>query len=220
MRASWSFAVAVALAAACGGSTSSGNDATSSGASSADGNVCLPSACDAQQTPAHECVGGVPSPVCVAQPNGACRKQIDCVKPDPTAPPDMRGLSPCDPAACGPEPVFDPADCRYGFAGTAPGCESIDRGACTWRRRCRPKPCSVAEGTCNTVDTSRLGGPCGLDRPCPESSSCASIMVDIGETIGPVCITGNPCTAVTCGKGKSCSTRASYPAQVVCSSEP
>ncbi len=174
-----------------------------------------PGACGSKPVPAHECVGGVPASRCNAVA-GAPRWQIDCVPPDPNAPTDNRGVSSCEAQQCGAEPAWDASDCVYGFAGDKASCESIDRGACTWRRRCRPKPCSPEEGTCNIVHAERLGGPCSGDVPCPSGSSCGYVSGDIGAVKGPVCVTDPPCSALTCGAGKSCLVLESYPIQIVC----
>jgi hypothetical protein len=212
-RIVWSLIVVPAVLLACTGGSSdptAGDGNTSGGLSSAP-----PNACADVPVPPHECVGGVPAPRCNPREGGGFRWQIDCVPPDPNAAPDLRGVSSCADDACGPQPSWDSSECVYGFANQA-SCESIDHGACTWSRRCLPKPCSVEEGTCNTLDRSRLGAPCSAEAPCPEGSSCASITVNIGESVEPVCIEGNPCDALTCAGGRECFFLGSYPAQVVC----
>ncbi|AKU95983.1 hypothetical protein AKJ09_02647 [Labilithrix luteola] len=206
--------LSVLLAACAGRTNSSSNDGKTSGASTL---LCPASACDGQTTPPHQCVGGVASPVCAQQADGSCRKQIDCAKPDPNAPGNSGSVSSCPEGACGPQPSFDPADCVYGFASNTPSCEAHDRSVCTWHQRCRPKPCSIEEGTCNVVDRSRLGASCGLNEPCPSGSSCVGFNVGIGDSIAPVCVEGNPCALMTCAEGKQCAILESYPGQVVCS---
>lgn len=197
---------------ACGGT----QDASRQGSATQGQGAKDPSACEGKPVPAHECVGGVPAPRCNVVA-GAARWQIDCVPPDPNAPADMRGVSPCEAARCGAEPVWDANDCLYGFAGDKASCESIDRGACTWRRRCRPKPCSPEEGTCNVLHEDRLGPPCSGETRCPAEMSCGTISVDIGKVVGPVCIRQPTCSAITCAPGKECMVLESYPVQVVCS---
>lgn len=173
------------------------------------------SACDDGPVPAHECVGGVPKPRCNVV-DGAPRWQIDCVPRDPNAPPDMRGLSPCSPAQCGAEPAWDARDCVYGFAGSSASCESLDRAACAWTRRCLPKPCSLEEGTCSVVDQEKVGPPCSKTGRCPEGYGCATIGADIGVVREPTCIRGPLCDAITCAAGKTCRVTLSEPAGVGC----
>lgn len=209
-------AIASAIVIACGGSTatSSGNAGGGSGGLTGQ---CAATECSGQTAPKHECVGGVPKTGCYPKDGEGCRLRIDCVPRDPSAPPDTRGVGSC-PQGCGAEPTFDPADCLYGFAGKGPSCESMDGAPCAWSRRCLPKPCSPAEGTCNVLDRSVLGAPCGLEdnQRCPAGSDCASITVNIGEYIEPTCIKGDPCSALTCAAGASCIVLESYPAQVAC----
>ena len=185
-----------------------GDDGSKQGANTA--------ACTGKPVPAHECVGGVPAPRCNTVA-GEARWQIDCVPPSPNAPHDSRGVSPCEEQQCGTEPAWDANDCVHGFVGDKGSCESIDRGACTWRRLCRPKPCSAEDGTCNVLNEDRLGQPCSGEVQCPSGSTCGSVSVDIGKGVGPVCITDPPCSAITCAAGTECLVLESYPIQVVCS---
>ena len=171
-------------------------------------------ACTGKPIPAHECVGGAPAPRCNTIA-GESRWQIDCVTTGPNAPLDTRGVSPCDAQQCGSEPAWDASDCLHGFVGPA-SCESIDRAACTWRRRCRPKPCSVGEGTCNVLHEERLGARCSGEVPCPSGFGCSTIAVDIGHGVGPVCVADPPCSAITCAPGTTCMVLESYPSQIVC----
>ncbi len=202
---------AIAALAACKGQTTSVVDSDAGGGG--------PTPCDALPVPPHFCVGGDPVPRCNPRPDGSHRWQIDCVPRDPNAPSkpsDSWGISPCPANDCGPQPTWNDDDCLYGFVPKSePQCESLNRGPCTWNRRCQPKPCSHEEGTCNTLDRSRLGKPCGGDVQCPEGSSCASFSVNIGEYVDPVCVPGDPCELLTCVKG-TCAVLESYPAQVVC----
>ena len=205
------------LVLACGGEQDAGRQGSGSqgqGAQEPDPAIST-KACEGKPIPTHECVGGVPARRCNVV-SGEPRWQIDCVPPDPNAPADVRGVSPCEAESCGSEPAWDANDCVYGFAGKRPSCESVDRGACTWTRRCRPKPCSAEEGTCNVLHEDRLGAPCSAEVSCPSGSSCATISVDIGEGVGPVCVTDPPCSALTCAQGNTCMVLESYPSQIVC----
>lgn len=204
--------VLASIVIACGGQ----QDATRHGSNS-QGQGTGANACEGKPVPAHECVGGVPAPRCNIV-NGEPRWQIDCVPPDPNAPPDTRSVSNCqDHTTCGPEPAWDASDCLYGFAGDTASCESIDRNACTWSRRCRPKPCSIEEGTCNVLHEERLGAPCSMNTACPSGSTCGTVSVDIGNVVGPVCIPEPTCDVITCAHGKTCAVLESYPVQLVCS---
>lgn len=150
---------------------------------------------------------------------GTCGWQIDCADQPP---PDYDGnvaVSSCDgpvapEEACGPLPTYDEKDCVYGFIGE-PQCESYGGEPCAWSHRCRPQPCEQL-GTCNTLDRSKLGEPCDAENPCPSGASCATIYVNLGETVPPTCIAGNPCDALTCNAGRACIVAESYPAQVRC----
>ncbi len=127
------------------------------------------------------------------------------------------GVSPCGDATtgeqCGPLPAYDDKDCVYGFI-SKPQCERYGSAACAWSRRCAPRPCSEA-GTCNTLDRSKLAGPCDAATPCPTGYSCASIAVNLGDFIPPTCIEINSCP-LACASGASCTVLQSYPGQVVC----
>jgi hypothetical protein len=173
------------------------------------------SACEGRPVPAHSCVGGVPASQC-HRVNGEPRWQIDCVPPDPNAPPDLRGVSPCEATTCGAEPAWDAADCVHGFVGTPASCESFDRGACRWTRHCRPKPCSVADGACNVIHRERLGQACFASTSCPAGYACSSVSADLGQIEGPVCVAHPLCDAITCAPGKTCVVLESSPSQIVC----
>lgn len=190
---------------------------TTSGVAGADART----PCDGQPVPPHGCAGGEPVPRCNASDDGRYRWQIDCGPfTEASSKIALCGVSPCEPAACGPEPSWNDDECVYGFAGTEGTCDRFDHGPCTWNRRCLPKPCSEAEGTCNVLDRSRLGRPCGRTEgdDCPSGSTCASIAVSEREHVDPVCIEGDPCTALTCAPGRRCRMAASYPGQLGCSS--
>lgn len=188
------------------------------GTTDAGSSTCAADACAGQPIPKHQCVGGVPASKCNARADGTCRWQIDCVTPDPNAPPDMRGVSSCQPGACGAEPAWNADECVYGFVSPKPSCENLDRAGCAWSRRCGPRPCSET-GTCNTLDRSRLGKTCDAESGCPDGTQCVSFSVNIGDYVEPTCVQGNPCAALTCATGKSCVVLESYPGQVMCAAE-
>lgn len=180
---------------------------------------CSADACGARPEPGHGCVGGYAVTVCT-KARGACGWQVDCAPEPPPGYDGNVGVGSCDGGgqdadACGPVPTYDEKDCVYGFIGE-PSCESYDRAPCAWSRRCRAQPCEQL-GTCNTLDRSKLGEPCGLEAPCPEGSTCASIRVNIGESVPPTCIMGDPCEALTCYGGRDCMMAESYPGQLGCS---
>lgn len=179
---------------------------------------CDADACAARPAPAHLCAGGYAVTVCT-KARGACGWQVDCADEAPAGYDGSIGVSSCasladGTAPCGQLPSSDEKDCVYGVIGE-PQCESYDRQPCAWSQRCRPQPCDQ-KGTCNTLDRSKLGVPCGADVRCPSGSSCASVFVNLGETEPPRCIQGDPCSALTCAPGGECQTQDSYPAQVVC----
>lgn len=213
--------VATALVAACNSKTTPApNNATQAGALEVYRDGCDADACSARPPPQHRCAGGYAVTVCTAA-RGTCGWQVDCADEPP---PDYDGnvsVTSCDGAgttveACGPLPTYDEKDCVYGFIGE-PQCESYGGAPCAWSHRCRPQPCEQ-RGTCNTFDRSKLGEPCdALSDPCPSGSTCASVFVNLGETIPPTCIAGNPCDALTCNDGLTCTVAESYPAQVRCS---
>lgn len=179
---------------------------------------CDAAACSARPAPQHRCAGGYPVTVCTMA-RGECGWQVDCADEPPPDFDPHGSVSSCDgggasAASCGALPAYDDEDCVYGFFGE-PVCESHDRAPCAWSRRCRPQPCEQ-RGTCNTLDRSKLGEPCDAEAPCPSGSSCASIFVNLGETTPPTCIAGDPCDALTCSAGLTCTVADSYPAQVRC----
>lgn len=205
------------LVLACSGSTTPApSPGTQTGTLGTYRDGCDAAACGAQPAPKHQCVGGYPASVCT-KARGACGWQVDCVKEPPPGYDGAVGVSPCGDATtgeqCGPQPVLDEKDCVYGFIGK-PQCERYGSAACAWSSRCGPQPCNQT-GTCNTLDRSKLGGPCGLDTPCPEGSSCASITVNLGEYIPPTCIQNGACP-LTCAGGGSCIVAESYPGQMSC----
>jgi hypothetical protein len=205
----------IVVIVSCGG-TVTRSEAENSGSGGSSIALCPSASCDAQATPTHQCVGGVPSPVCAQLAEGSCRKQLDCVTAAPGDPRNLGGVSPCEVARCGPLPTYDPLDCVYGFTAAPAQCESYDRAACAWTKRCKPKPCAPEKGECNSLDRSRLGEPCGVDKQCPVGSSCVSITIGIDDRVPPTCVSGDPCTALTCAAGASCSIAESYPGQVSC----
>lgn len=204
-----SFVVAglIILAAACNGALDAG---PAQGAA-----TTVADCCAGQPAPAHlsqwRCANGSPSPVC--EPD--CRWRVDCVPSGPPAADGLGVISSCTESQCGAPPAFDDSECRYPLRSGAskPECYSLNRDACTWHPRCGPKPCSVAEGTCDVLDRSRLGAPCGVSGgPCAKGSSC----VYIGEGPDPVCVEGDACTPLKCAPGKMCVVLESSPAQVMC----
>lgn len=179
---------------------------------------CDAEACGARPAPKHQCVGGHAVTVCTGA-RGACGWQVDCADEPPPGYDGNVAVSSCDgggttAAACGAVPAYDDKDCVYGFLGD-PSCESYDRAPCAWSRRCRPQPCEQ-RGTCNTLDRSKLGADCDVTKPCPSGSTCASIRVNIGESVPPTCIAGDACSALTCAPGLACMVAESYPAQLGC----
>lgn len=218
MRFSLPF-VLVGVALLVGGCDSKVADATGNQAETLvvyrDG--CDEAACGARIEPPHPCAGGYAVSVCTTA-RGACSWQVDCASEPPPGEDSSRAVSSCDVGGgptCGAVPSFDEKDCVYGFLGE-PQCESWDGAACAWTQRCRPQPCEQT-GTCNTLDRSKLGETCGIDKPCPEGATCASISVNVGEYVPPTCILGDPCSALTCAAGRGCAILESYPAQLVCS---
>ena len=205
------------LVAACGKTATEDDTGSESGALGAYRDGCDAAACGPRPAPKHPCVGGYPANVCT-RARGTCGWQVDCVA-DPPAGYDGNvgvsscGTSPSTASECGPLPVYDDKDCVHGFLGV-PQCESYDRAACAWSRRCAPPPCDQT-GTCNALDRSKLAGPCDAQTPCPSGYSCASISVNIDESIAPTCIEQSSCP-LTCAAGKSCLQLDSYPAQVIC----
>ncbi len=181
------------------------------------------SACAGKAVPPHACVGGARELRCTTLASGETRWQIDCIRQDATKPVDAgasssppRGMSPCEAQACGPTPAWDEGDCVHGFYGE-PSCSSIDRGACTWGRFCRPKPCTPEDPTCNVLHPERLGRACDGNTPCPSGSNCNTIVANLGDDEPQtVCIAGNPCDALTCAPGKRCRIALSDPGQVSC----
>lgn len=212
------FFVAVALLAACNGSVPASNGSSQSAALTVYRDGCSAEACGARPEPRYRCAGGYPMTVCT-KARGSCSWQIDCVDEPP---PDYDGnvsVASCNgpsgsaEEACGPLPTYDEKDCVYGFIGE-PQCESYGGASCAWSHRCRPQPCDQ-RGTCNTLDRSKLGAACDAQNPCPEGSTCGTIYVNLGETVPPTCIAGNPCDALTCKTGR-CFVAESYPVQVRC----
>lgn len=205
--------LASALFVACGDSS----DPSAGSGQSALGTYrdgCDESSCGAQPAPPHSCVGGYPASVCT-KARGACGWQVDCVSQPPPGYDGNAAVGFCPNAAsCGAVPTYDDLDCVWGFLGE-PSCERRGSAPCTWSRRCRPEPCDRT-GTCNTLDRSKVGEPCGNGERCPEGSSCNSVSVNIGDRVPASCILGNPCEALTCAAGRRCAILESYPGQVVC----
>lgn len=179
-------------------------------------------ACAGKPVPPHACVGGAREPRCNTLANGETRWQIDCIRQDATKPVDAgtpsspSGISPCEAQACGATPAWDENDCVHGFYGE-PSCSSIDRGACTWGRSCKPKPCTEDDPTCNVLHPERLGRACDGNTPCPAGSSCNSIVANLGDDEPrTVCILEPACDALTCAAGKRCSVKLSDPGFVLC----
>ena len=210
--------VAAAIISCGGTTTTDGAGGSQSEALQTYRDGCDEAACGARPAPEHMCAGGYAVSVCT-KARGACGWQIDCASEPPPGYDGNVGVSPCDLSttgeeACGPLPTADAKDCVYGFIGE-PQCERYGSAACAWSRRCRPQPCEQT-GTCNTLDRSKLGDTCDAQSPCPAGSTCASISVNLGESVPPTCIEGDPCAALTCAPGRSCAVLESYPAQVVC----
>lgn len=207
----------VGLVAACGKTTTEDSTASESGALGTYRDGCDADACGPRTEPKHQCIGGYPSNVCT-KARGSCGWQVDCVAKPPADYDGAVGVSPCgsDPSTgeeCGPLPPQDEKDCVYGFLGT-PQCERYGNAACAWSHRCAPQPCDQT-GTCNTLDRSKLGAACDASTPCPNGYGCASITVNIGESIPPTCVAESGCP-LTCAAGKSCIQLDSYPGQITC----
>lgn len=209
--------VVAGLVVACSGKTTAESPNAGAQALGTYRDGCDEAACGTQPSPKHPCVGGYPVSVCT-QARGTCGWQVDCVAEPPAGYDGNVGVGPCgDPTVgeqCGALPAYDDKDCVYGFV-TKPQCERYGNAACAWSRRCGPQPCEQT-GTCNTVDRSKLGGPCDAQTPCPEGYSCASISVNIGEYIPPTCVQGNSCPLTCAAPGASCHILESYPGQIVC----
>lgn len=210
-----------ALVVACGGgTTSSSGTGTQSGALGTYRDGCDEAACGAQPAPKHQCVGGYPASVCT-KARGACGWQVDCVAQPPPGYDGTIGVGACGDATkgeqCGAQPSWDDKDCVYGFINQAQ-CENYGGAGCAWSRRCAPQPCEQ-KGTCNTLDRSKLGPSCAdLDAApsCPDGYSCASITVNIGEYVPPVCIPNGVCPLTCATPGDACFTLESYPGQMGC----
>lgn len=207
------------LLIACNGATTDREPSTGSqkGALGTYRDGCDEAACGALPAPKHRCIGGYAASVCT-KARGTCGWQVDCAKDPPTDYNPNIGVSPCGDAttgeACGAQPAWDDKDCVYGFVNTKPQCESYDRAACAWSRSCAPQPCSET-GTCNILDRSKLGAACDAKTQCPDGYLCASITVNIGEYIAPVCVPRDGCV-LTCADGGSCFYLESYPEQLGC----
>ncbi|MBX3211737.1 MAG: hypothetical protein KF850_06870 [Labilithrix sp.] len=218
MRLLGSSLLLATLVLACSSTSTTGDIGSQTDALEAYRDGCDAGACGARPAPQHQCVGGYAVSVCT-KARGACGWQIDCADEPPPDYDGNVGVSPCDvnttaEQACGPLPVYDDADCVYGFIGE-PQCERYGNASCAWSRRCRPKPCDQS-GTCNALDRSKLGAACDAQIPCPTGSSCGSISVNIGDYVPPTCIEGDPCSALTCAPGLQCYVAESYPLQVGC----